>query len=45
MQTILKPNEWKIYKLLYIENKSEVEVGEIMKYVSSEEGRFQATSI
>ena len=40
MEKILKPNEWKIYKLLYIENKNENEVGEIMKYVSSEQGRF-----
>ena len=39
MKVVLKPNEWKIYKLLYIENKSEIEVGEIMQYVSSEEGR------
>ena len=39
MESILKPLEWKIYKLLYIENKSEDEVAKIMNYTTSETNR------
>jgi RNA polymerase sigma factor (sigma-70 family) len=35
----LKPIEWKIYKLLYIDNKSEEEVAVIMDWKTSERGR------
>ena len=39
MEGILKPLEWKIYKLLYIENKSEDEVAKVMNYTTSETNR------
>ncbi len=35
----LKPAEWKIYQLLYIENKSDEEVASIMEWSTSERGR------
>ena len=35
----LKPLERRVYELLYIENKSEEEVAEIMNYTTSEKGR------
>lgn len=39
MESILKPNEYKIYKWLFIEHKSEEEVGKLMKYRSEEKNR------
>tara|TARA_Y100000310_G_scaffold333880_1_gene412354 strand:+ start:206 stop:877 length:672 start_codon:yes stop_codon:yes gene_type:complete len=39
MKKILKPIEWKVYTLLYIENKDENEVAKTMGYVTSEKGR------
>jgi len=39
MEKKLKPLEWTIYKYLYIENKSDKEVAEIMNYTTSEQGR------
>ena len=39
MEKILKPIEWKVYTLLYIENKDENEVAKKMGYVTSEKGR------
>lgn len=39
MLKILRPNEAKVYKLLYIEHKSEEEVSSIMEFKSSERGR------
>ena len=39
MESVLKPIEWKVYALLYIENKDECEVAEKMGYVTSEKGR------
>lgn len=35
MKTKLNRHEWKLYKLLYIQNKDEREVGKIMKYKPS----------
>lgn len=35
----LKPVEWKIYQLLYIDNKSDEEVAIIMDWTTSEKGR------
>lgn len=35
----LKPVEWKIYHLLYIENKTDEEVATIMEWSTSEKGR------
>lgn len=37
----LKPAEWRIYQLLYIENKEDAEVAQIMGFRSSENGRPQ----
>ena len=39
MQKTLKPIEWKVYKLLYIENKTEIEVAKMMGYKTSEKNR------
>lgn len=39
MQKLLKPLEWRIYKYLYIEGKSEDEVAELMEYKTSEKNR------
>ena len=39
MKEYLKPLEWKIYTLIYIENRPEDEVAEIMGYTTSEKGR------
>jgi len=39
MEDILKPLEWKIYQLIYIENKSDEEVAQIMNYTTSESNR------
>jgi len=39
MKEILKPNEWSIYKFLYIEHKSELEAAKLMGYKTSEKNR------
>ena len=39
MEQILTTKQYKVYKMLYIENLSEKEVAKIMGYKSSEEGR------
>jgi DNA-directed RNA polymerase specialized sigma24 family protein len=39
MHKALKPIEWKIYKMLYIENKTEEEVARAMGYKTTEKGR------
>ena len=39
MEEILKPIEWKVYKYLYIENKSEEEAAKLMGYKTNEQGR------
>ena len=39
MHKFLKPNEWKIYKMLYVEGKSEEDVAKAMHYVSNEKSR------
>lgn len=39
MQKVLKPFEWRIYQMLYIENKGEEEVAQHMGYRTSEKGR------
>ena len=39
MEESLKPAEWKIYKLLYIEGKSEIDVAKIMGYKTTEKNR------
>lgn len=39
MKKSLKPSEWKIYELLYIEGKNEIEVARIMGYKTSEKNR------
>tara|TARA_Y100000593_G_scaffold95087_1_gene199411 strand:+ start:5469 stop:6179 length:711 start_codon:yes stop_codon:yes gene_type:complete len=39
MESILKPIEWKMYKYLYIENKSEEEAAKLMGYRTSEKNR------
>ena len=39
MKDYLKPLEWKIYVLIYMENKSDEEVAKIMGYITSEKGR------
>lgn len=41
MATILKPAEWKVYKLLYIENQNEEDVAKLMGFRTSEVGRKQ----
>lgn len=35
----LKPNEWKIYELLYIQGKSKIEIAKLMNYKTSEINR------
>ena len=35
----LKPNEWKVYQLLYIEHKTDEEIAKLMHYKTSEKGR------
>jgi len=40
MQEILKPIEWKVYKHLYMEYKSEEEVAKLMGYRTSEKNRI-----
>lgn len=39
MQEILKPHEWKVYDLLYIQHKDEEEVAQIMGYKTTEKNR------
>ena len=39
MKKILKPIEWRVYDLLYIQNKDEPEVAKEMGYVTSEKNR------
>ena len=39
MKKILKPIEWRVYDLLYIQNKTENEVAKAMGYVTSEKNR------
>jgi len=39
MKKELKPIEWRVYKLLYIQNKTENEVAKEMGYVTSEKNR------
>ena len=40
MEKILKPIEWKVYKLLYIEHKSDEEAAKSMGYRTSEKNRI-----
>ena len=39
MEKILKPTEWKVYKCLYVEQKSEKEAAKIMGYKTTEKNR------
>lgn len=39
MEKVLKPSEWKLYKFLYIENKSEEEAAKALGYKTSEKNR------
>lgn len=39
LQERLKPAEWRIYKLLYVENKEDAEVAKIMGFKTNEAGR------
>ncbi|MEK6878733.1 MAG: hypothetical protein AABY22_03950, partial [Nanoarchaeota archaeon] len=39
METLLKPFEWKIYKMLYIDHLSEDKAAQRMGYKTSEKGR------
>tara|TARA_B100000287_G_scaffold435121_1_gene501938 strand:+ start:2805 stop:3485 length:681 start_codon:yes stop_codon:yes gene_type:complete len=39
MKQVLKPIEWKVYRMLYIENKTENEVASEMGYKTSEKNR------
>ena len=39
MKKILKPIEWRVYQLLYIENKTDTEVAKAMGYKTSEKNR------
>ena len=39
MKKELKPIEWRVYNLLYIQNKTENEVAKEMGYVTSEKNR------
>jgi DNA-directed RNA polymerase specialized sigma24 family protein len=39
MEKVLKPFEYKVYKLLYMENRSEDDIASIMGYRTSEKGR------
>lgn len=36
LKLALKPNEWEYYRLIYIENKSEIEVAKIMDFKNTE---------
>ena len=40
MEKILKPIEWKVYKLLYIEHKSDEDAAKLMGYRTSEKNRI-----
>ena len=40
MKKILKPIEWKVYNLLYIENKDDKFVAKSMGYITSEKNRL-----
>ena len=39
LRECLRPIEWRVYKLLYIDNKSENQVAHIMNYTTSEAGK------
>ena len=39
MQQVLKPTEWKVYQLLYIDHKDEDQVAASMGYKTSEKNR------
>lgn len=39
MRTVLKPNEWIIYELLYVKHASEEQVAKVMGYKTSEKNR------
>ena len=39
MKEILKPIEWKVYRLLYIDHKNEEEAAKSMGYRTTEKGR------
>lgn len=39
MKECLKPNEWKIYELLYIKGKNKLEVAQLMNYKTNEKNR------
>ena len=39
MQERLKPNEWIFYKIVYIENKSEIDAAKALGYKTSEKNR------
>ena len=39
MKKILKPVEWRVYELLYIQNKTESELAKHMGYKTSEKKR------
>lgn len=41
MQEVLKPIEWKVYKSIYIDNKSEEDTAKLMGYKSVQEGKFK----
>lgn len=45
MKTKLKPKEWQIYKMLYIENLPEEVVAEKMNYKCSEDGRNRSKQL
>ena len=40
MKEILKPNEWKVYKHLYIDFKDEEDVAKLVGYKTSEKNRI-----
>ena len=40
MEKVLKPVEWKVYNLLYIENKDDKDVAKSMGYITSEKNRL-----
>jgi len=40
MEKVLKPIEWKVYRLLYIEHKSDEEAAKLMGYRTSEKNRI-----
>jgi hypothetical protein len=39
MQQVLKPTEWKVYQMLYIEHKDEDQVASSMGYRTNEKNR------